>query len=265
LSDEVDELFGVRPEEFVATRTALAKQLRADGRKDEAAAVAKLRRPSAAAWALNQVARGQPALVAAAIDAGEELRAASERAVAGRPDELRAATAAERAAADAVVKAAAPHLGARADALGPVLLATLRVAALDGAVADELRRGVLVGDHEQPGFGFGLEVDDSPIVRRPPKKPKLRAVPDLAPEPEEDPEAAARATAARAAAREAERARRKERAARQRTAERLTKEATRLAKEADDAEAEAQTARSSADAAQERAAAARLAVDELDD
>ena len=92
--------------------TALVKELKADGRKDDAAAVAKLRRPSVAAWALNQVAREQPDLVEAAIDAGEQLRAASDAAVAGRPGELRAATAAERTAANAVVKAAAAHLGA---------------------------------------------------------------------------------------------------------------------------------------------------------
>ena len=156
----------------MAARTALAKELKADGRKDEAAAVAKLRRPSVAAWALNQVAREQPeAWWTTAIEAGEQLRAASDAAVAGRPGELRAATAAERTAANAVVKAAAAHLGARADATAPALLATIRVAALDEEVADQLRRGVLVTEQEQPGFGFGLDAD----------RPALELVPDSSP------------------------------------------------------------------------------------
>ena len=155
----------------MAARTALVKELKADGRKDDAAAVAKLRRPSVAAWALNQVAREKPDLVETAIDAGEKLRAASDAAVAGRPGELRAATAAERTAANAVVKAAAAHLGARADATAPALLATIRVAALDEEVADQLRRGVLVTEQEQPGFGFGMDVD----------RPALTLVPDLKP------------------------------------------------------------------------------------
>ena len=60
--DGVDALYAVRPEEFVAARAALVKELKADGQKAEAAQVAKRRRPSVVAWALNQVAREQPKL-----------------------------------------------------------------------------------------------------------------------------------------------------------------------------------------------------------
>src|SRR4051794_33762768 len=52
---EVDSLLTVPPDEFVAARNALAKSLRAAGRKQEAAAVAALRRPTAVDWALNMV------------------------------------------------------------------------------------------------------------------------------------------------------------------------------------------------------------------
>jgi hypothetical protein len=259
---EVDDLYTVPPEEFVAARNALVKQLKAAGQKAEAAVVAKLKRPSAVAWALNQVARSDPGLVTVAIDAAQALRRASDAAVAGDPDQLRAATAAERTAANAIVKAVAPHLGTRAASAQPAILATLRVAGLDEAVADELRRGLLSTEHEQPGFGFGFGVDDSPVVSRPTKRPKLRAVPDL--EPEVDEAAIDAAKAERAAAKEAERQRKKERLARQRTADRLTKEATRLAKEADEAEAAAAEARQTAEDARARADAAVEAVAEVD-
>ena len=142
------------------------------------------------------------------------------------------------------------------------MLATLRVAALDDAVADLLHRGVLTTEHEQLGFGFRGEIDDSPVVARPSKRPKLRAVPDLEPEP--DQKALAAATAERAATREVERQQKEERLARQRTADRLTKEAARLAKEADEAAAAAVEARHAAEEAQARADAAVGAVTGLD-
>ena len=266
-----DDLYAVPPDEFVAARNALAKQLKAEGDTAGAAQVAKLRRPSVGAWALNQVARSQPDLIDAALDAGEELRQASEAAASGDAGALRAATAAERVAAQTVAKAARPHLGSRGDALVPALLATLRAAALDGDVAEQLRTGTLATEHEQAGFGFGLEGGDEPVAPRratKPKsnatkgaRPKLTAVPDL---PEPDPEAAAREKAERAEARAAERQRKKDLTAAQRNATRLEREATRLAREADEAEADARAARDRADEAAERASAAQEAVAALE-
>ena len=56
---EPDDLYGLPLDRFVAERGALAKALRADGRRDEASRVAALRKPSVAAWAVNQLARTQ--------------------------------------------------------------------------------------------------------------------------------------------------------------------------------------------------------------
>src|SRR6476660_475911 len=53
----LDELYGVEPSAFVATRKKLAADLRAAGDKDGARALLAARRPSTAAWALNQLAR----------------------------------------------------------------------------------------------------------------------------------------------------------------------------------------------------------------
>ncbi|HXS45756.1 MAG TPA: hypothetical protein VN751_14105, partial [Solirubrobacteraceae bacterium] len=58
--DAVDRLYGLAPGEFVPERDALAKALRADGRRDEAAAVKALAKPTVAAWAVNQAVRSQP-------------------------------------------------------------------------------------------------------------------------------------------------------------------------------------------------------------
>ena len=262
------DLYALPPEEFTAARNALAKELKAAGDKDGAAAVAKLRRPSVGAHALNQVARAEAELIEEALDAGIALREASEAAAEGDARGLREATAAERAAAQAVAKAAKPHLGSRGDALVPALLATLRAGALDEDVAEQLRTGTLSTEHEQAGFGFGLEAGDGTVAPRRATKPaakkaarpKLKAVPDL---PEPSAEEIAQEKAARAEARAAERQRKKDLAAAEKSAVRLEREATRLAKEADEAEADARAARQAADTAAERAAEARQAADDL--
>jgi hypothetical protein len=155
---EADELYALDPSEFVAARNALAKRLRSDGRREEATGVAKLRRATPAAWALDRVAREQPDLVEEAIATGHALREATEAAVGGGRGELRAALTDEQKASRAVVEAAAGHLGPRGSGLVPQLAANLRAAQLDDAVADELRRGVLAVDHDAGGFALaGLE------------------------------------------------------------------------------------------------------------
>jgi len=263
------DLYALPPEEFTAARNALAKELKAAGDKDAAAEVAKLRRPSVGAHALNQVARAHPDLIDEALDAGIALREASEAAAAGDASELRDATGAERAAAQAVAKAAKPHLGSRGDALVPALLATLRAGALDDGVAEQLRTGTLSTEHEQAGFGFGLDSGDGAVAprraakapaKKAPARPKLKAVPDL---PEPSAEDIAREKAERVEARAAERQRKKDVAAAMKNADRLGREATRLAREADEVEADARSAREAADTMAERAAGARRAVDDL--
>jgi hypothetical protein len=61
--DKIDRLFAVRPADFVKERDALARALRTAGKRDEAADVAKLPRPTPSVWAVNQLARHVPALV----------------------------------------------------------------------------------------------------------------------------------------------------------------------------------------------------------
>ena len=59
----LDELYRERPEDFVATRDELVKELRADGDRDGAERLKKLRRPTATAWLINRVALDSPELL----------------------------------------------------------------------------------------------------------------------------------------------------------------------------------------------------------
>jgi hypothetical protein len=67
--DDIGRLFSVRPAEFVGERKAVVKTLKAAGRREEAAAVEKLPRPTLSVWAVNQIARREPALLRRLADA----------------------------------------------------------------------------------------------------------------------------------------------------------------------------------------------------
>ena len=60
LDDEVDTLYGLPLDEFVAERDALSKRLRADKRREDANAVKALRKPSVAAWAPTRCCAANP-------------------------------------------------------------------------------------------------------------------------------------------------------------------------------------------------------------
>jgi hypothetical protein len=151
-----EDLYGLPLEEFTPARDALAKELRAADRKEEAAEVKSLRKPSLAAWALNRAARDHGEAVAALRSAGADLRAAQGEALAGDAGGLRAAgrTLADEVdrvavlATDALRAAGRPPSAAQQEKL----VATLRTAAVDDDAGDLLARGVLVDDLEATGF-----------------------------------------------------------------------------------------------------------------
>ncbi|MFJ9818597.1 hypothetical protein ACIRU3_25725 [Streptomyces sp. NPDC101151] len=76
LDTVADELYGLRPEEFVAARDRHAAQARTSGEQDLAREIAALRRPSLAAWTSNLLVRGLPEEVQPLLGLGEELRRA---------------------------------------------------------------------------------------------------------------------------------------------------------------------------------------------
>jgi hypothetical protein len=67
--DDIGRLYSVRPADFVGERNATVKKLKAAGRRDAAATVEKLPRPTLSVWAVNQIARQAPALVQSLADA----------------------------------------------------------------------------------------------------------------------------------------------------------------------------------------------------
>lgn len=151
-----DELYRVDPPEFTSRRNALVKELKAQGRPDEAAQVALLRKPPLTAWALNVVARDQKDLIDAVLQSGRELRDAMTQTLQGDRSGLAAAQARERTTIETAVDAAAQRLAMAShpasDAAKRKMTETLRSATTDEAVADLVARGVLDADKESIGF-----------------------------------------------------------------------------------------------------------------
>lgn len=75
-SDVLDELYAVAPEDFVATRTALATSARAAGDRQSASAIAALRKPTVAAWAINALVHERPLALEPFRDFAPRLRRA---------------------------------------------------------------------------------------------------------------------------------------------------------------------------------------------
>ena len=152
MTKDADRLFGLPLAEFTKERDALVRALRGEGRRDEAAEVAALRKPVLAAWVVNQLARHRRAEVrellraAGAVksgrrDADERFRSAADAL--GRSARALLADDGQRAS-DAVLRDVATTLRAAA-ASDPDLLAAGRLTQPLEATGFEAMAGVAVG------------------------------------------------------------------------------------------------------------------------
>jgi hypothetical protein len=165
-----DDLYCLPLDEFVPERAALAKALRAEGRRDEAAEVAKLPKPSVAAWAVNQVVRAQPQQAAALWEAGDAVLETQERVFAGEAagPELREAIERQRAALEPLAAAARGLVAGGEKFLGEAhvqaVVETLHAAAVDPGA----REDVAAARVARPLRLTGLEaIPAGPGARRP--------------------------------------------------------------------------------------------------
>jgi hypothetical protein len=162
-ADEIaDRLYGLPPEEFTQARNEAAAELRKAGQRAEADAVKALRKPTAAAAAVNRLVREHRKEVEAFLAAAAKLRDAQ---FAGKGD-LAAATKAERAALTKLARTG-----------GAAVRQSLEAAAVDDDAARELLAGRLTQELEPRGFGT-LLAHGTPKPRAAPKqaeKPDDRA------------------------------------------------------------------------------------------
>jgi hypothetical protein len=186
METELDGLFRLPPAEMVAARNALADRLKKSGDKAAAATIKALKRPTPAAWALNQVHFEQAALLDRAR--GETARLRELHQLGSDPQQLSAAIAAQRNAMYAVIDAAARRCqtaGLPADGAQQRKLYTTLQAWLAGQ-GDEAP-GRMTHDIEASGFdaitALGLQaMSAAPTAISPPVEqpsgPPVEAGPD---------------------------------------------------------------------------------------
>ena len=169
--ERLDALYREHPDGFVAARNQLAKELRADGDRDEADRIRKLRRPSVAAWLINRTALSSTKVLQEFVQASERLSAAQGRALEGADDavsEFRAAAAEEREANAAVVETASALARDSGHAVNQRVLdlvaETLRAVAGDADLRDRVMRGRL--EREQSATTLGVPDAGAPPARR---------------------------------------------------------------------------------------------------
>jgi hypothetical protein len=177
---DVDALYGAPLEQFVAQRGALARELRKEGKREAAAEVAALRKPSVAAWAVNQLVRTQARSFAELFDAGDALQEAHRTATSGRGDggALRAASQRERAAVEVLMEAARGLLTSQGHELTATnidrVAETLRAAAIDNDARAQVRDGRLERELRLVGLGVMTEAGaakaPAPAARREPSR-----------------------------------------------------------------------------------------------
>ena len=174
------ELFATAPPDFVAARNEVVKALRKDKARDDATAVAALRRPGWDEWALNAVATSDPGVVAGFVDAAAQVRDAQAAAIEGRdgPDIRTALRDLRDRSADLVRLADQALAGAgRQAAPGEINARLSKVAASDVAGA-QLIAGILGSGDAAPNELFA---DLQPAPSRPkPTTPATAATPTKA-------------------------------------------------------------------------------------
>jgi hypothetical protein len=217
LEREIDALYAGPFDGFITARKALATKLKREGHADQSAAVARLAKPSLAAWALNQVywqARDEWTRL---VTMGDRLRAIQQRMLTGRQADSRDASRQRQDAIRAVVDRAMAILREQGHATSDATRQRIAVAAdavaAYGSEPQGYTPGRLVEDLEAPGFA-ALASLGSPSLRLVKGGGQPAAPPAVSPGPPPRSGTTARRDEARAREAEEKRERQARRAAR---------------------------------------------------
>ncbi len=157
LAEEAGRLYGHPPQTFVAARQARVAELRPADR-ELARQLAGLRRPTAAAWVVNALARHRPEQLGRLLELGAALRAAQAELDAGA---LRELDRRRRGVVAALARDGRSLVAGLGSPVGPgtaeEVEETLRAAMADPAAAAAVRAGLLVKGLRTAGLA-GVEL-----------------------------------------------------------------------------------------------------------
>lgn len=154
LDPEIDALFRLSLSEFTSARNALAARLKKEGRAIDAERVKSLPKPTAPAWAVNQVYWENPKTIHRLAEVAERAGKAQTGRV--KNADLRELLSEKKRMVDELTEAAASILRADGHATSPENMrrvsATLESLAMWGKVDGAPKAGRLTTDLEAPGF-----------------------------------------------------------------------------------------------------------------
>jgi hypothetical protein len=166
----LDELYGVGLGEFIPARKRLARELKDAGDREASAVLAAARKPTVAAWVLNQLARHERKQVDLLLDAGHRLGQAQAALLRGEGQgAFDAARKAEQSALAALTKAARSLLqqqGAVSQTTLDQITESLRAA----AISDDGRQLLATGRFVKPFEGSGGFAALAAIAPTPPAR-----------------------------------------------------------------------------------------------
>lgn len=185
-----DRLYALPPPEFTAAREAEARAAKDAGDVQLAREIAKLRKPTVSAWAVNKIAHERPEELEELFDVGERLRAAWQEQDADALTELTQRRGAVTGRLGRLIRQAgdlSPAAAAEVDQ-------TLEAAVVDAEAAGQVRRGHLAKPLNYSGFA------PAPIPRERPARRTKPTPEDEAAKAREREEAEARKAKERAEA-----------------------------------------------------------------
>jgi len=176
LDEAVNQLYGLQPEEFLDARRRLALTTKSAGEPGLAKAIDSVRKPTAAAWAVNQLTRRQPDEIERLATLAASLHDAQER-VDGRA--LKELGRERTKLVDELVRCCARTVKDAGGSLSPAVANQVRetfVAALASTAAtDAVASGQLTRALSYAGFG-DVDVSEATAAPSPARRPVLRVI-----------------------------------------------------------------------------------------
>lgn len=176
LDEAVTQLYGLAPESFLDARRELAARAKADRDTGLAKAIASVRKPTAAAWAVNQLARQRPAEVERLLELADALHRAQD-AMDGAA--LKTLGRQRTTLVDELVRATAEVAGEAGAALSAPVANQVRetfVAALAStSAAEAVGSGQLTRALSYAGFG-DVDLSEATAAPSPARRPALRVI-----------------------------------------------------------------------------------------
>jgi hypothetical protein len=156
IDSEIDTLFQLPLSDFTSARNATAARLKKAGLTDEADRVKGMQKPTAPAWAVNQLHWRHPKEVEALLAVGERFRKAQAAQLAGKNADMRDLLNERREALSRLMARAAEILREGGHAVSPDATrrigTTLESLAAWGRTEGAPRAGYLTDDLDPPGF-----------------------------------------------------------------------------------------------------------------